>query len=67
MTRAEILAFNAGVEAVLSIARRTSEGIARTSKRRVHEDFAVVALNELAEAAKALIVPVPHKSEPSSR
>lgn len=59
MTRTEILAFNAGVDAVLSIARRTSEGIARTSKRRVHEDFAVAALSELAEAARALLLPVP--------
>ena len=59
MTRVEILAFNAGVEAVLAIARRTSEGLARTSRRRVHEEFAVVALAELADAARALLVPVP--------
>lgn len=59
MTRSETLAFNAGVEAVLTIARRTADGIARTSRRRVHEDFAVAALSELAEAARALLLPVP--------
>ena len=59
MTRGEILAFNAGVEAVLAVARRTADGIARTSRRRVHEDFAVAALAELAEASRALLLPVP--------
>ena len=63
MTRAETLAFNAGVEAVLAIARRTADGIARTSRRRVHEDFAVAALSELAEAARALLMSVPHDGE----
>ena len=63
MTRAETLAFNAGVEAVLAIARRTADGIARTSRRRVHEDFAVAALSELAEAARSLLMPLPHESD----
>jgi hypothetical protein len=61
MTRAEALAYNSGVEAVLTIARKTAEGIARTSRRRVHEEFAVAALNELADAARALLVPVPRE------
>ena len=65
MTRAETLAFNAGVEAVLNIARRTADGIARTSKRRVHEEFAVAALSELAEAARALLQAVPDERERS--
>ena len=59
MTRAEAIAYNRGVEAVLAIARRTADGIAKTSRRRVHEDFAVAALSELAEAARALLVAVP--------
>ncbi len=67
MTRAETLAFNAGVEAVLAIARRTAEGIARTSRRRVHEDFAVAALSELADAARALLVPIPHEKDTVGR
>ena len=59
MNRAEIVAFNAGVEAVLSIARKTASGIAQTSRRRVHEEFAVAALSELAEAARTLLLPLP--------
>jgi hypothetical protein len=67
MTRAETLAFNAGVEAVLAIARRTADGIARTSRRRVHEDFAVAALSELAESARALLLPVPNDKDADAR
>jgi hypothetical protein len=67
MTRSEALAFNNGVEAVLAIARRTATAIASTSRRRVHEDFAVAALNELAESARALLVSVPGDSEPRQR
>ncbi len=67
MTRAETLAFNAGVAAVLAIARQTADGIARTSRRRVHEDFAVAALSELAEAARALMLPVPGEPESADR
>jgi hypothetical protein len=67
MTRAEALAFNSGVEAVLEIARRTAAAIAGTSRRRVHEDFAVAALNELAESARALLIPVPNDAEPRRR
>lgn len=58
MTRAEALAYNKGVEAVLAIARRSATTIASTSQRRVYEDFAVAALAELAEAARALLLPV---------
>ena len=58
MTRAEAVAFNAGVQAVLAIAARTAEAISRTTQRRVHEEFAVAALEELAEAGKALLLPV---------
>lgn len=64
MTRAEALAFNMGVEAVLAIARRSATAIAGTSRRRVHEDFAVAALAELAEAARTLLVPVPGDERP---
>lgn len=59
MTRAEALAYNRGVEAVLAIARRSAAAVAGTSRRRVHEDFAVAALGELAEAARGLLIEVP--------
>ena len=58
MTRAEAAAFNAGVQAVLEIARRSAAAIVGTSRRRVHEDFAVAALHELAEAGQALLLPL---------
>ena len=58
MTRAEAAAFNAGVQAVLEIARRSAAAIAGTSRQRVHEDFAVAALHELAEAGQALLLPL---------
>ena len=64
MTRAEALAFNKGVEAVLAIARRSAAAIAGTSKRRVHEDFAVAALAELAESARTLLIAVPGEDRP---
>ena len=67
MTRAETLAFNAGVEAVLAIARRAAEGISRTSKRPVHEDFAVAALSELAEGARALLRNVPSEADSTAQ
>ncbi len=67
MTKAETLAYNRGVEAVLAIARKTAASIASTSRRRVHEDFAVAALTELAEAARTLLLPVPRTEEPGSR
>jgi hypothetical protein len=51
-------AFNTGVAAVLKIAERTAEAINRTSMRHVHEDFAVAALGELAEAGRALLLPL---------
>ena len=63
MTRAEALAYNRGIEAVLAIARRSASAIAGTSRRRVHEDFAVAALAELSEAARALLIPVPGGSD----
>lgn len=55
-TPAEIAAYNQGVEAVLAIAARTSTAIAATSRRHVHEDFAVAALAELADAGRALLI-----------
>ena len=55
-TPAEITAYNAGVEAVLAIAARTSTAISATTKRHVHEGFAVAALAELAEAGRALLI-----------
>ncbi len=63
MTRAEALAYNKGVEAVLAIAQRSAAAIAGTSRRRVHEDFAVAALGELAEAARALLIPIPDEGQ----
>ena len=64
MTRAETLAYNKGVEAVLAVARRSAAAIAGTSRRRVYEDFAVAALGELAEAARGLLLPVPDEADP---
>jgi hypothetical protein len=68
MTQAEARAYNMGVEAVLAIARRSAAAIAGTSQRRVHEDFAVAALAELAEAARTLLITVPNPGDqhPSS-
>lgn len=63
MTRAEALAYNRGVEAALAIARKSATAIAGTSRRRVHEDFAVAALAELAEAARSLLIPVAESRE----
>lgn len=63
MTRTEALAYNKGVEAVLAIARRSAAAIAETSRRRVHEDFAVAALSGLAEAGRGLLVTVPEAEE----
>ncbi|MDX7952202.1 hypothetical protein P7D22_13560 [Lichenihabitans sp. Uapishka_5] len=54
---AEIAAYNAGVEAVLAIAGRASSAISATTKRHVHESFAVAALSELVEAGRALLIP----------
>lgn len=67
MTRAEALAFNKGVEAVLAIARRSATTIAETSQRRVYEDFAVAALAELAEAARALLISIPDAGDERSK
>lgn len=58
MTREEAVAYNRGVAAVLDIAERTAAAITATSMRRVHEDFAVAALDELAQAGRALLLPV---------
>ena len=55
MSHAEIQAYNKGVLEVLAIAQRAAEAIARTSKRRVYEDFAIAALAEIAEAGRALL------------
>ena len=57
MTPAEIRAYNQGVTDALAIAQRSAVAIARTSKRRVHEDFAIAALAEFAEAGRALLLP----------
>lgn len=56
ITPAEIAAYNQGVEAVLAIAHRTAGSIAAAGKRHNHEDFAVVALAELADAGRALLI-----------
>lgn len=56
MTPAEIQAYNEGVRAVLDIARRAAAAIASTSRRRVHEDFAIAALAELADVGRGLLM-----------
>lgn len=57
MTPAVIHAYNDGVRAVLAIAQRSAEAIATKAKRRAHEDFAIAALAEIAEAGRALLLP----------
>ncbi len=52
-------AFNAGVLAVLSIAKASADAITATSKRHVHEAFAVAALEQLASDGRALLIMPP--------
>lgn len=56
MSPAEIHAYNDGIRAVLAISQRSAEAIATKAKRRAHEDFAIVALAEIAEAGRALLI-----------
>ena len=52
---AEAAFYNQGVLDVISRAEEAASAIAATSKRRVHEDFAVAALTGLAEHCRALL------------
>ncbi len=65
MTRAEIIAYNAGVRDVLALARRSAAMIETKGTRPLHLGFAVEALRALADEAEALIRTVP--PEPRER
>ena len=56
MSPAEAAAFNEGVKLILDLASRTARKIEETSKRHLHEGFAIVALRELADAGTTLLI-----------
>lgn len=58
MTKAEALAFNAGVEATLEHARKVAQAVARLDLKPVRKELAIAALDEFAEAGRALIITV---------
>ena len=63
MTRAEVIAFNAGVRITLDHARRIAQVIEARGRRPLAEGFAVEALRALADEGVALLLAVP--TEPS--
>ena len=67
MTPAEIVAYNRGVEAVLALARATSVALApRLSKQPTRINFAMGALDGLAEEGRALLMLIPpHGATPA--
>ena len=58
MTRAETIAFNAGVQTALDHARRTAQAIATRTRRPLAEGFAVEALTAFADEGVALLLPL---------
>ena len=54
-TFAEAAFYNAGVIAVLRVAESSAQAIGAMGKRPIHEAFAAVALQELAERSRALL------------
>lgn len=60
MTRNEILAYNAGVSAVLALALRCSQTIEpKLTTKPTRYNFAIGALNALADEGHALLMAVP--------
>ena len=60
MTPAETRAYNAGVAAVLDLAAVTSDALApRLTRQPTRINFAMGALDGLAEEGRALLLPVP--------
>lgn len=66
MTHIEAAAYNAGVLAVLDLARQSAQAIARRSRRPLYEGFAAEALDELAEAGRALLIQAGHDEGPAA-
>lgn len=58
MTKAEALAYNAGVEATLEHARRVAQAVAALDLRPIRKELAIAALDEFADAGKALMLPI---------
>ena len=60
MTPREIVAYNAGVAAVLDLARATSAALApRLVEMPTRFNFAMGALDGIAEEGRALLIPLP--------
>jgi hypothetical protein len=59
MTRAEVVAFNAGVRTALDHARRIAQAIEAKTRRPLAEGFAIEALQAFADEGRALLLPVP--------
>lgn len=60
MTAAEIDAYNAGVAAVLDLAKATSAALVpRLAERPTRFNFAIGALDGLADVGRALLLPTP--------
>ena len=60
MNNAEIAAYNAGVAAVLALAKRSADALApKITQRPTRYNFAIAALDAVAEEGRALLFPVP--------
>lgn len=65
MTPAEVRAYNAGVLAVLDLARATSAAMAPVAVHCITRlGFAMEALDALAEEGEALLLPLPSPTNP---
>ncbi|WP_131196859.1 hypothetical protein [Lichenihabitans psoromatis] len=56
MTHAEIVAYNAGVQAVLDLAERTANRLEASGQRQLHIGFAVEALRAITAERPALLL-----------
>ena len=67
MTAAEVIAFNAGVTAVLTLAKRAADGLApKVIHKPTRYNFALEALAALAEEGRGLLItPPPADSAPA--
>ena len=60
MTRSEIIAYNAGVAGVLDLAKRSADALApKVISKPTRYNFAIAALDAVAEEGRALLLPVP--------
>ena len=63
MNQAEMIAFNAGVAAVLALAKRTADALApKITSKPTRFNFAIAALDGVAEEGRALLLPSPRPS-----